>query len=117
MHVSPKREVEQKKKSMPALSQSRHGDMACESLHLRKHVQFAKFGESKPAARGVEIHQVLASYINHLIRTRRATDLEEFDTLMRGAGTEAWEALEKFRDNHAFDPEKNPCHGTPYCAR
>jgi hypothetical protein len=34
------------------------------------------------------------------------TDLDVFDALVRGAGTEAREVLEKFRDNHAFEPEK-----------
>ncbi len=92
--------------SILALSQSRHGDMACETLYVRKHVQSAMVGESEPAARGIEIHQILATYINHLVRTGRATDLEAFDALMRGVGAEAAEVLEKFRDNHAFDPEK-----------
>jgi hypothetical protein len=99
-------EVEYVKKSLPPLSQSRHGDMACETLYVRKHVQGARIGESEPAARGIEIHQVLASYIDHLVRTRRATDLEIFDALMKGAGDEAREVLEKFRGNHTFDPEK-----------
>ncbi len=106
MKVSPMREVEHKKKSIPPLSQSRHGDMACETLYVRKHVKGARLGESEPAARGIEIHEVLASYLNHLVSARRATDLEVFDALVRGAGTEAREVLEKFRDNHAFDPEK-----------
>lgn len=80
--------------------------MACETLYVRKHVQCARLGESEPAARGIEIHQVLASYINHLVRVRRAADLEAFDGLIRAASTEAREVLEKFRDNHAIDPEK-----------
>jgi hypothetical protein len=100
------REVEYIKKSLPPLSQSRHGDMACETLYVRKHVQGTRMGESEPAARGIEIHQVLATYINHLVRTKCATDLEAFDALMKGVGDEAREVLEKFRDNHAFDPEK-----------
>jgi len=100
------RDVKNEKKSLPPLSQSRHGDMACETLYVRKHVVGAKLGESEPAARGTEIHQILATYLNHLVRTRRATDLEAFDTLMRRAGGEARDVLEKFRDNHAFDPEK-----------
>ena len=100
------REVEYAKKSLPPLSQSRHGDMACETLYVQKHVQGAILGESEPAARGIEIHQVLATYITHLVRTGRATDLEVFDALMQGAGDEGREVLEKFRDNHAFDPEK-----------
>ncbi len=106
MKMSPMREVEQKKKSIPPLSQSRYGDMACETLYVHKHVQGAVLGESEPAARGIEIHQVLASYIDHLVRTRRATDFEIFDALMKGAGVEARDVLEKFRGNHAFDPEK-----------
>ena len=93
-------------RAIPPLSESRHGDMACETLYVCKHVKGAILGESEPAARGIEIHQVLANYIDHLVRTRRATDLEVFDTLMKGAGDEACEVLEKFRGNHAFDPEK-----------
>jgi len=91
---------------LPPLSQSRHGDMACQTLYVHKHVQRAKLAESEPAARGIEIHQILATYINHLVRTGRTTDLEVFDALVRGVGAEAREVLEKFRDNHAFDPEK-----------
>jgi hypothetical protein len=94
------------RKSIPPLSQSRYGDMACETLYVCKHVQGARLGESGPAARGIEIHEVLASYLNHLVSARRARDLEIFDALMKGTGDEAREVLEKFRDNHAFDPEK-----------
>lgn len=93
-------------RNLPPLSQSRHGDMACETLYVRKHVQGARIGESEPAARGIEIHQILATYINHLVSTRRLTDLVVFDRLMRTVGVQAREVLEKFRDNHAFDPEK-----------
>lgn len=99
-------EAVSERKAIPPLSQSRYGDMACETLYVRKHVQGAILGESEPAARGIEIHQVLASYINHLVRTSRASDLEVFDALMQGVGDEAREVLETFRDNHAFDPEK-----------
>jgi hypothetical protein len=91
---------------IPPLSQSRYGDMACETLYVHKHVHCARIGESEPAARGIEIHQILATYINHLARTTRTTELEVFDALMRGVGAEAREVLEKFRDNHAFDPQK-----------
>jgi hypothetical protein len=55
---------------VPPLSQSRYGDMACETLYVHKHVHCARVGESEPAARGTEIHQVLAAYINHLVRTK-----------------------------------------------
>jgi len=99
------RELDQRK-ALPPLSQSRHGDMACETLYVRKHVRGTKVANSEPAARGIEIHRVVAAYINHLVSARRSTDLEVFDSLMNGASIEAREVLEKFRDNHIFDPEK-----------
>jgi hypothetical protein len=106
MKTQPFYDAVSERKAIPPLSQSRYGDMACETLYVQKHVQGARLGESEPAARGIEIHEVLASYLNHLVRARRATDLEAFDALMKGAGDEAREVLEKFRTNHAFDPEK-----------
>lgn len=90
----------------PPLSQSRHGDMACETLYVCKHVEYRCLAQSGPAARGIEVHQVLSTYINHLVGTRHVTDLGVFDALMRAASNEAREVLEKFRNNHAFDPEK-----------
>lgn len=100
------RNTEQQSRFIPPLSQSRHGDMACETLYIDKHVRCERAAQSEPAARGIEIHEILANYINHLAKTRRSTDLELFDMLMKGAGLEAREVLEKFRDNHSFDPEK-----------
>ena len=100
------REPQYQSKSLPPLSQSRHGDMACETLYVCRHVKGEKVADSAPAARGIEIHRVVAAYINHLVSTRRSTDLEVFDSLMNGASIEAREVLEKFRGNHNFDPEK-----------
>jgi hypothetical protein len=92
--------------TLTPLSQSRQGDMACETLYIFKHVRRETIAESEPAARGAEIHRILASYIDHLVRVGRPLDLEVFDQFMRIASGEAREVLEKFRDNHAFDPEK-----------
>lgn len=88
------------------LSQSRQCDMACEALYRFKHVRREQIAESEPAARGTQIHRILAAYIDHLVRVGRALDLEVFDQFMRSASDEAREVLERFRDNHAFDPEK-----------
>ncbi len=93
-------------RTVPSLSQSRQGDMACETLYVRKHVQAGRLAESGAAARGIEIHRILSVYIDHLVRTRRATDLEMFDSLLKSAGADACEVLERFRESHAFDPEK-----------
>ncbi|MCI0347857.1 MAG: hypothetical protein L0Z53_00390, partial [Acidobacteriales bacterium] len=62
--------------------------------------------ESEAAARGTDVHLILASYINHLVRTRRSTDLGFLNCMITGAGDEVQQALERFRDNHAFDPEE-----------
>src|SRR5260370_12934173 len=92
--------------TLDPLSQSRQSDMACETLYIFKHVRREKTAESEPAARGIEIHRILAAYIDHLVQVRRALDLEVFDQFMRTASGEAREVLERLRDNHAFDPDK-----------
>jgi len=99
-------EVNSEANSLPPLSQSRRGDMACELLYIHRHVRHVASGDSEPAARGTAIHEVLSSYIDHLIATKRATDLELFDTLAREVREDAGEVLDKFRSNHVFDPEK-----------
>ena len=92
--------------ALAPLSQSRQCDMACEALYRFKHVRRETIAASEPAARGTEIHRILATYIDHLVRVGRALDLEVFDQFTRAASGEAREVLEKFRDNHAFDPDK-----------
>jgi len=93
-------------KVLPPLSQSRYGDLACEALYVCKHVRCERIANSDGAVRGVDIHETLATYINHLVETRRSTDLEVFDGLMNRTCSEARQVLERFRDNHAIDPEK-----------
>jgi hypothetical protein len=83
---------------LPPLSQSRHGDMACETLYVHKHVRCESAAESEAAARGIEIHQIVATYINHLVGAQRSTDLGVLDALMKGASGEAREVLERVRD-------------------
>ncbi|MCI0534862.1 MAG: PD-(D/E)XK nuclease family protein, partial [Verrucomicrobiales bacterium] len=80
--------------------------MACQCLYVRKHVVGGPATSSEAAERGIEVHEILATYINQLVRTKRSTDLGLFDRLARGAGADAREALQRFRDNHAFDPER-----------
>lgn len=95
-----------KLKSMPPLSQSRHGDMACELLYVEKHIRAISCVQSEAASRGIEVHQVLATYVNYLVSSRRTSDLEMLDSLTRRVSTEAQTALARFRDNHFFDPER-----------
>lgn len=100
------RELEYRRKSLPPLSQSRHGDMACETLYFHKHVRCDRIADSIAASRGIEIHETLATYINHLVETKRSSDLAAFESLMKGIGSDAREVLERFRDSHAFDPDQ-----------
>jgi hypothetical protein len=78
--------------------------MACERLYAR-----SIFGQqstlTESASRGIEVHQVLSTYVNHLVSCRRASGLAMLESLMRSIGTEAQTALARFRDNHSFDPE------------
>jgi len=80
--------------------------MACQCLYVRKHVIGGPLPEGEAAARGIEVHRILAAYINHLVKSRRSTDLGFLDCLMTGTGNlDVPQALERFRDNHAFDPD------------
>jgi len=89
----------------PPLSQSRHSDMACERLFAEKHIRATKHAQSDAALRGIEVHHLLATYINHLVSSRRTCDLGMLDSLMRCVSTDAQTALARFRDSHSFDPE------------
>jgi hypothetical protein len=80
--------------------------MACQCLYVRKHVVRGPVPNSEAAERGIEVHHVLATYINQLVKTKRSTDLGLFNRLANGVGSDAQEVLERFRDNHAFDPER-----------
>jgi hypothetical protein len=46
--------------------------MARDTLYIQKHVLGATLGDSQPSARGIEIHELLATYINHLVATETA---------------------------------------------
>jgi hypothetical protein len=52
--------------TIPPLSQSRQADMACQCLYIRKHVIGGPIAETGAAARGIEVHRILATYVNHL---------------------------------------------------
>src|ERR1700738_2330699 len=52
----------------PPLRQSRQSDMALESLYVFRHVRDEPAAESEAAARGVQIHRILATYIDHLVQ-------------------------------------------------
>lgn len=63
MKAPPARNIGHEQKSIPPLSQSRQGDMACETLYVHKHVQCERIVESEVAERGEEVHEILATYL------------------------------------------------------
>ena len=73
----------------PALRQSVYEDMACPHLYGAKHVAKIVTPGGPAASRGIEIHAVVATYISHLVKTRRRRDLDFFDELMEGASADA----------------------------
>ncbi len=91
---------------IPPLRQSVYEDMACPHLYGAKHVAQIITPGGPAASRGIEIHAVFATYISHLVKTRRRRDLEFFDELMEGTSADARAVLERFKYNHDFDPEK-----------
>jgi len=100
------RQAEAKCGCISPLSQSRRSDVAGDIFCIHKHAQRTRVADSEAAARENKIHRILAAYLNHLVETRRVTDLEVLDSLVKRASAEVWEGLQKFRDNHAFDPGK-----------
>jgi predicted nucleic acid-binding protein len=84
------RQAEVERARIPPLSQLGRSDMACDMLYFHEHVQPTKASDLGAAARGIEIHCNLPAYLDHLVRIRRATDLEIFDSLAKGVGAEAW---------------------------
>jgi len=90
----------------PALRQSVFEDMACAHMYWAKHKKRIPESSRPDAARGVEDHEVLATYLTHLMRNNLRKDLRFLDALMMGVSEDAQEALVRFRDDHDFDPEK-----------
>lgn len=90
--------------TMPPLSQSKFEDMACSALYLARHIEGRK-SDSEPARRGHEIHEAIAEYVEHLVRTRRKTDYEKLAELAASCGDEAREILQRFSESWFIDPE------------
>jgi len=86
------------------LRQSVYEDMACPALYVAKHVSCVPEAASSAADRGTEVHEIIAIYLNHLVKSGRRKDPEFFAGLLRFAKREVQEALEKFDERYEFDP-------------
>jgi hypothetical protein len=92
---------------VPPLSQSKQGLMACPYLYRDRVINGMEEAENPYAQRGIEIHDVTAKYVEHLVETRQASDPEYFETLMQaGIGAESYEILRTLRNSLTIDPER-----------
>ena len=92
-------------KTIPPLSQSRQGDMACDLLYHARHVRGIRT-ESEPARRGQEIHRAIAKYMDYLGIQRVPTAYEKMAELSSDVGPESKEILERFSESYFFDSDK-----------
>jgi hypothetical protein len=93
--------------TIPALSQSKQALMACPHLYVDRVIRGVEEPENVYARRGTEIHDVVANYINHLVKTRQPSDYQHFDELTKaGFSSEAVEILQGLRETLIIDPEK-----------
>lgn len=91
--------------TIPALTQSRQGDMACPAGYAAKHIDRRRPASTPEQARGIEIHAAIADYIGHLVSTRQQTDYDYLRAIIAGASPEAAEVLEPFLAAYQFDPD------------
>src|SRR6184192_2210913 len=77
---------------LPPLSQSRFSSMSCNFRYVHTYILDSPRTESLPALRGQQVHDVISSYIRHLMATNRASDTEWLDSQL--GMTDAYEESE-----------------------
>jgi hypothetical protein len=93
---------------VPALSQSKFELLACPHLYVERIVRGIREPENEYALRGSQIHEACADYVDHLVRTRKSSDMEWFEQniLTRAYLPDAMEILYRMADKFSIDPEK-----------
>jgi len=91
--------------AIPPLSQSRQADMACSLLYRARHVDHIEF-ETEAARRGIEIHRILAQYMDALRITKQQTDYKKMAELSADASPDEKEVLDRFTESTFYDHEK-----------
>lgn len=94
--------------AIPPLSQSLQTKMACPHLYHASEITKAPDHDTVFSIRGTQIHEVVKTYIKHLVNSRQPIDLGRFDELIAAPelGEEAGEILGKVRDSLTIDPER-----------
>lgn len=88
------------------LSQSRYESMACPWLYATQHIEGVQQPPNEFALRGTEIHDVIKTYIEHLVAQKLHSDYEHFEKLLQeGWGHEAVTILMGMKESLIIDPE------------
>lgn len=105
-HTQTLTDVSRPTETLPPLSQSRYELMACGHLYAERSVLRTPQAPNEFSERGIIIHRVLGDYIDHLVATRRATDLEKYDEMIIGVTGDARDILDGLRNALVIDPER-----------
>lgn len=88
---------------IPALRQSLHEQMACESGYKLIHIDGLKPPNTTASDRGTDIHSVLSNYVIHCAQKRVPADFAFLDSLCDSVTDEVKGILESCRENLTVD--------------
>lgn len=88
---------------IPALRQSLHEQMACESGYKLVHIDGIRTPNTTASDRGTDIHSVLSNYVVHCAQKRVPADFAFLDSLTDSMTDEVKGILESCRENITVD--------------
>ena len=93
---------------IPPLSQSKQGLMACPHLYRDRVINGVDEPESDPQQRGTEVHDMIAAYVEHLVKTRQPSDEPFYQELLSKTVLlhESYEIMSRMASALVIDPEK-----------
>lgn len=90
----------------PPLSQSRHALLSCDLLYHQAVIDKKPEPPNEYSMRGREIHKVISTYINHLVKSKLKTDLAHWVHLTKAVTGDAGEILAEMGPKLIIDPAK-----------
>lgn len=91
---------------IPPLSQSRHALLSCDLLYEQAIINKKPEPPNEYSMRGREIHKVVSTYINHLVKEKLKTDLAKWAALTKAIPGDAGEILAEMGPKLIIDPDK-----------
>lgn len=90
----------------PPLSQSRHALLACDLLYRQAVIDKKPEPPNEYSMRGREIHKVISTHINHLVKSKLKTDHAHWAHLTKAVTGDAADILKDLGGKLVIDPEK-----------